>query len=234
MARLSDARPGREDGGYARVLGDPALGALITKVHATTISAGTELERMLAAAVPKPNPMTASDLGLFLSGRLTTGTWLLSKSMIRDQLKPVIGSSFEPDFVILLLDGRKALVIEVKDGETFDTKKAASEVRCLREFASRLQGCLLQRQMAYGVEIRLCSFNQSDKGEIVRGMKQKIARKEAMTGAEFCAIAGIDHAKLLLARTLDQDANFETFMRELSEIPTARAWLRKSFDFSES
>lgn len=229
MARLSDARPGREDGGYARVLGDPALGALITKVHATTISAGTELERMLAAAVPKPNPMTAVELGLFLTGRLTKGTWLLSKSLIREQLKPVIGSSFEPDFVILLVDGRKALVVEVKDGETFDTKKAASEVLSLREFASRLQGHLLANLMEYSVEIRLCSFNQSDKAEIVKGMKSKISMKEAMTGGEFCALTGIDHAALLRERMQDCRGNFETFLRELSEIPSVRDWLRRSF-----
>ncbi len=102
----------------------------------------------------------SSDLGLFLSGRLTKGTWLMSKSLIGDQMKPVVGSSFEPDFVVLLVDGKKALVIEVKYGETFDTKKVASEVLSLRKFASRLQGCLLERQMAYSVEIRPCSFNR--------------------------------------------------------------------------
>lgn len=34
---------GREDGGYTRVVGDPLLGKLFSRVHSTVIASGNEL-----------------------------------------------------------------------------------------------------------------------------------------------------------------------------------------------
>ena len=64
MARLSERRPGREDGGFTRTFGDAGLGALLSRTHATSISAGTELEKKIQDL--HANLMTAEQLGQFL------------------------------------------------------------------------------------------------------------------------------------------------------------------------
>lgn len=48
--------------------------------------------------------------------------------------------------------------MELKDGDTFDTKKAGGEVNTLNEFARSVGSTL-----TYSTEIKICSFNQTDK-----------------------------------------------------------------------
>lgn len=47
MAKIRDRNPKDPSGRYKRLFGIPQLGALITKVHSASISAGRELERMI-------------------------------------------------------------------------------------------------------------------------------------------------------------------------------------------
>ena len=47
MVRIEDSKPGRRDGGYARLFNDADIGALVSRVHATSIRAGTELEHII-------------------------------------------------------------------------------------------------------------------------------------------------------------------------------------------
>ena len=53
MARIADSK-GREDdnSGYTRLLGNRQLGQLLSRIHATVIRNGNELEDMLARHCP--------------------------------------------------------------------------------------------------------------------------------------------------------------------------------------
>ncbi len=77
MALLKNAR-GRKNGessNYSRLLGNPDLGKLISRVHASTITAGLELEKIIAARVK-----SISDLDDFLSQELMPdGVFLVTK-----------------------------------------------------------------------------------------------------------------------------------------------------------
>jgi len=183
MARISERRPGREDGGFTRTFGDAGLGALLSMTHATSISAGTELEKQIQSL--HANLMTAEQLGQFLKNALPNGKYVMAKDLIRKHLKPIINSSHEPDFIVIVVDGEKVFVVEVKDGDAFDTKKAAGEVASVRAFAASLHSFLLGINLAYSVEAKICCFNQEDKDRIVAGLKGRITRREAMTGREF-------------------------------------------------
>lgn len=221
MALLSERKPGRLDGGYSRVLGDPELGALISQVQATSISAGNELEALISTHA---RVMTASQLGLFLDGKLSNGTYLLSKPLIKKHLKKIIKTEIEPDFVVIIILDKKILCIELKDGDTFDTKKSAGEVASLRDFAHRLHGYLIRQTglSDYTVDIKFCSFNQDDKDAIVDGMKRAINKKEAMTGREFCKLINISYELILEARRTDMQRNFVYFIHRMAAIPAVK------------
>ena len=77
MARISERKPGREDGGFTRTFGNAGLGALLSMTHATSISAGTELEKKIQDL--HANLMTAEQLGQFLKNQLPNGKYVMSK-----------------------------------------------------------------------------------------------------------------------------------------------------------
>lgn len=221
MARISERRPGREDGGFTRTFGDAGLGALLSMTHATSISAGTELEKQIQSL--HANLMTAEQLGQFLKNALPNGKYVMAKDLIRKHLKPIINSSHEPDFIVIVVDGEKVFVVEVKDGDAFDTKKAAGEVASVRAFAASLHSFLLGINLAYSVEAKICCFNQEDKDRIVAGLKGRITRREAMTGREFCALIGISYDTIRRQRETDQLCNLDFFVASMLEIPAVRA-----------
>ena len=221
MALIQNAKKGREDGGYSRLFGNSDLGALVSKTHATSISAGTELEKLISQT--HGSLMTASQLGDWLGNQLAPGTYLIDKPLIRVHLKTVIQSSTEPDFIVIVIVDSKVFVIELKDGDTFDTKKVDGEVRAAKDFGALLHSFLLTRKVShkglpYTVEVRFCCFNQSDKEKIVTGLKGRISKKEAMTGDEFCKLIGISYQGILAKRAADQAKNLAYFLDELVKI----------------
>lgn len=230
MALISERKEGRPDGAYTRVFGDEALGALISQVHANSIAAGTELEKIITkhAAV-----MDANGLGRLLNNNLATGVYLMPKKLLKKHLKPLIETLAEPDFVVVKVVDEKIFVVELKDGDSFDTKKSAGEVSALRGFASKLHGYLLKSGVTakadtpYTVEIRFCCFNQPDKEKIVVGCKSKISKAEAMTGEEFCKLIGISWSTIVSIREVDQQKNLRYFIETLAAIPTINRELRK-------
>lgn len=46
VAKISESKPGRRDGGYTRLFNDPDIGALVSRVQGTSIRAGNELEKL--------------------------------------------------------------------------------------------------------------------------------------------------------------------------------------------
>lgn len=226
MARVENAKAGRADGGYTRVLGNADLGALVSKIHATSISAGTELEKIISEQ--HGHLMTEAQLGEFLSNQLAPNTYLIDKKILKKHIKPLIKSTAEPDFLIVVIKDSKIYVVELKDGDTFDTKKVAGEVASARDFSALLRTYLLQHQLsfnnqAYVVEVKFCSFNQSDKQKIITGFKGKITAKEAMTGQELCHLIGISYDNIIQQRKIDQEKNFDYFIKNLLEIHEVKA-----------
>jgi len=82
MVKISETK-GRSDAnsGYARLFGNQQLGQLISRVHATVIRTGNELERIIEAATPEHLKTTldtilrqgglfASDIQVVFQGRM--------------------------------------------------------------------------------------------------------------------------------------------------------------------
>lgn len=83
---------------------------------------------------------------------------------------------------------RQVSIIELKDGDTFDTKKASGELESMSSFAG-----WISRKIGYDASYFFCSFNQDDKEAIVRGAKGRFGIEHAMTGRELCDILTIDY-----------------------------------------
>ena len=154
MVRIDAGKPGRRDGGYARMFDDADLGALISRIHATSIRAGSELEHIIERAA-RANQTRISDLDRFLANG-ADGVFIADKRTIR-AARRIDFSGAEPDYLIFVRRGNRRLcyVVELKDGDQFDTKKSSGEVDSLTRFSTTVGSTL-----PYETAIRVCSFNQ--------------------------------------------------------------------------
>ncbi|MCY3945155.1 MAG: hypothetical protein OXF44_02580 [Anaerolineaceae bacterium] len=208
---LIEERDGREKGGgYHRLFGDDDLGFLISKVHGAVNSAGRELEKIIKREVT-----SIDDLEGFLEQEIMPeGVFIVGKKELKASTTLDFSGS-EPDFVVFRRrDGRQQChVIELKDGDNFDTKKSSSEQRSVHDYVTQNAP-----HLQFTVTSHICSFNQEDKEAIVKGFKGKIEINEAMTGRELCELLEIDYDAIVEERKKDQRPNFEYFVRELTKI----------------
>jgi hypothetical protein len=233
MARIRDSR-GRQDpnSGYGRLFGNDALGRLISRVHVGSIRNGNELESILWQHTPYRSSMAQvlgeepSPLGQDILVASGAAIQQYHRGRHQQPLMPAegadqaeVGTTAHPitDLVILNLRVQTLSVVEVKDGDTFDTKKADGELESARRFAT-----WIRPMVPYRVQYFFCSFNQADKLAIVIGIKSRFSLAEVMTGQELCEQIGVDYAQIRALREQDQQDNREYFVDQLLAIPELR------------
>ena len=216
MVRIEDSKPGRRDGGYARLFNDADIGALVSRVHATSIRAGTELEHIVQRE-SHLNGTAIHNLDEFLSNG-GEGVFIADKKAIRRSQKIAFPGA-EPDYLVFLRHGseRVCFVLELKDGDQFDTKKSSGEVGALMSFSTNVGSTL-----PYSTDIRLCSFNQEDKQAIVDGFKREVDESKVWTGREFCALMGFDYDAIVNERKADSNDNQRYLVEQLLTIPSLK------------
>lgn len=220
MAKIRDAQGRRKDqspSGYSRLFGDSNLGNLISRVQGAVISAGSELERLILERC-----QTISDFDTFVTDLddKTPGIFVAKKSQIKKS--KIIKSEFEPDLMAFDLMRRICYVIEVKDGDQFDTKKSEGERITLHSFVDDVASVL-----PFSFEVYMCSFNAPDRDAIFKGLKRKFPIDELMTGKQLCDLLGIDYEEICGARKADQEDNIDYFVEQLLSIPAVAKRLDK-------
>ena len=222
MALLKNAK-GRKDGsGYARVFNNPELGHLVSRVQATVISSGTELERIVKAKVE-----IIDDLDNFLEQEIMPDGVLVADKQKVKKCETLDFAGSEPDFLIFKRKNNKQAchLVELKDGDAFDTKKAAAEHRAMHEFISKNA-----RHLQYTVQAHFCCFNQDNKQAILEGFKRMINPSEAMTGQEFCDLLELNYEEIVKARAEQGAENVRYFLKELVGIDAIRDRLKQLLD----
>ena len=211
---IEKSKEGRKDGAYSRLLGNSGLGALISRIHATSISAGSFLENYIIQVAPLLAPKEITDI---FTNTLKRGIFLLSKKIIKDYITHYLNlkKAIEPDYIIVDSIKKKCLVIELKDGDNFDTKKSQGEVSNLTTYSNALANKL---PYPWTSEIKVCMFNQSDKAKIVSGFKSHITEEQAMSGTEFCQILGICKEHIDRERKRVCERNLDFVLDELLKI----------------
>lgn len=208
---------GRKDGssGYTRVLGNDELGKLISRIQSTVISNGTELERMIVERT-----VTVDDLDKFIAdttdGTQDDGVYLCQKKILQKSSYAIKG--IEPDLLIFVVERKRVCkVIELKDGDNFDTKKSQSEREHLEKFAVQFGA-----KIPFVTEFYICCFNQSNKELIREGFKNKFEIEHIMNGRELCDVLKIDYDEILEIRKQDREDNLNYFLDELLKIEDIR------------
>ncbi len=224
MAQIEKAKGRRENqspSAYTRLFGIDALGNLISRVQAAVITAGTELEKLIYE-----RSQHITDLDAFIAQyrqHPQKGLWVANKQLVKKWKK--FNSEYEPDFLAFDPTNGKCYIIEVKDGDTFDTKKAAGEHLTLHSFASDLA-----QAIPFATKTCLCAFNARSVDEIYEGLKGKFGKDELLTGKQLCDLLEIDFEDIIFTRAADQAKNLEYFIKQLLDIPAVRKIAQKLFE----
>src|SRR6266498_4469552 len=130
--KIKNTKPGRKDGAYTRLLGDEQLGALISRIHAASISSGHELEKLILEKSDLFLVRAAKEMeNILLNGqKFDKKIYLIPKKIVK---KSKFKSKHEPDYLILKKETKTLYITELKDGDAFDTKKSAGEVESRSE-----------------------------------------------------------------------------------------------------
>jgi len=217
MALIEKAKGRRKNqspSGYTRLFGIADLGNLMSRVQGASISAGNELEKLIWERVAYP----IQDLDEFLQKGLHSDedrVYVATKKQIKKS--KTINSRYEPDFIAFKPSTRHCWVVEVKDGDTFDTKKSAGEHTTLHNFNHDIS-----QSLAYTTSIHICSFNCSTREEAYQGLKRKFAKEEILTGQELANIFMFNYEEIIEVRTRDQKGNLDYFVRALLSIDKLR------------
>lgn len=225
MSKICNAK-GRKDGnsGYNRVFDDKEIGQLMSKVQATVISNGTELENIIQS---KSNLI--ANLDKFIkdteAGLTPDGVYVCIKKVYKKSSLVVYDAAKKlimPDMIIFIVQTmRICKVIELKDGDAFDTKKAIGEREHLETFQLKFGA-----KIPFTTEFYICCFNQLDKNVIYEGFKKSFEMEHIMTGKELCDVLGIDYDTIIDQRKIDATDNFEYFMEEFLKIDKVKKYLK--------
>lgn len=212
MAQIRNAKGRRKDqspSGYTRLFGNAELGNLLSRVQGAVISAGSELERLILARCKR-----IEDFDKFISNLddRSPGIFVATKRQIKSS--KLIQTKFEPDLLAFDLVKRICYVIEVKDGDQFDTKKAEGERVTLHAFVDDVASTL-----AFSFEVYISSFNARNRKEIFKGLKSKFPMEELLTGKQMCDLLEIDYEEIVKSRKADEGVNINYFVDQLLQIP---------------
>jgi hypothetical protein len=172
------------------------------------------------ATILKINVMTMEEYENFLNGNLKShekACFIINKKLIK-KLTKFINCGKEPDYCVLIILEKKAFIIELKDGDTFDTKKVSGEIASLKEFANKFK----LKFPDFDVFPKFCSFNATEKKKIIYGVKNKITEEMAMNGEEFCLLLGISYQNIINQRKNFAPTNLKYFVQELIKIPAIK------------
>ena len=216
MAKIKDSCPKSSSGGYERVFADKQIGDAIQRVQSTVIRNGNELEKIIES-----NSVLVADLSEFLDnvqyGQIADGVFLCAKGA--KNRKEYLPKGHDPDLLIfqIMPTGNDCYIVELKDGDNFDTKKASGEKAALEECKD-----FLETKIPFVTNFYVCAFNQTDRESIVAGFKHRFDINHVMTGKELCDILEIDYEEILENRKKDASQNVEFFVAELLKSPLIR------------
>ena len=197
MTRIEDRTPkgSIEKSGAFRLLGHARMADLLRKSHSAIIGNGNELEDLIYEHSSHSN-------------KLKTYCNVPKKNAFVVKYK-----WDEGDCDAVLLGSNKITVFEIKDGDNFDTKKAAGEYAKLKKAAKFFEAVDPHNRRC---DFRIVLWNCEDLDKA--SFKHKPAKPHLMRGRDFAQLTGINYSKLNKIRELDREHNYEYMMNEFESI----------------
>jgi len=211
-----------EQSGYYRLTGNKKLAYLARRMHATVISNGSELERMICEEAQENGITVAEgnrckDFLYYLTSKNNELVYFDKLNVSKEALESA-GVALESKNKITV-DGvwirpdKSVLVCEYKDGDGFDTKKSDAEIKSLQKIVAWMTHVGAQNLKAIMV-----LWNCYDLG--VSSVKSKEAAPYLATAADFISLlpeGAINEAIINKKRYKDREQNFKAIVEYIQE-----------------
>ncbi len=219
MAKIEETKDGRKDGAYTRLFDNIGLGQIFSRTHATTNRAGIELEKIINERL---SPVSDQELNDLLSNNLSNINRefiVLGKKEISKLYKRNILSK-QPDYIYISLVKKEINVIELKDGDIFDTKKSQGEIENLKISIEDLKSILTFKD--FNILFKFASFNAKTKKEIVLGLKGYISENNTLIGTELLEMFNVNFNEIVNLRKNDGEKNIDFYLSSLLSLEDIR------------
>ncbi len=223
MAKIRESNVKNQSGGYRRLFNNKKLGTLLSKCQSACITNGNQLEKI----VFNDNIMELGGLDEFIN-RINNNCNEFSANNVYIATKKSIKKSNyrityydasgnkreeQPDALIFNVANKTCYIIELKDGDNFDTKKSAGECEMLKKAKE-----ILGPKIPFKTDFYICCFNNNDKEAIKKGFKNNFKLNNIITGEELCKIINKNYNDIINQRNNDADDNINYFVDELLKI----------------
>jgi hypothetical protein len=211
LVRNAKGRPVVKTSGYFRIFAEDdndkealMMAAMVSKIHATSISNGYKLERIVSSPdYNSHNPRYE------VSARDLTEGHFRHIEVLQTECPAIVGQNkIVVDYVVVGPD--VISLFELKDGDTFDTKKSKGELNSLKTVQAYLKTLHPDKDVRYYFVL----WNTAD----IKPGSIKVNDLEVgvmMTGAEFCARMNLDYAAINNSRRSVAKDNKKWFMEQL-------------------
>ena len=218
MARLRDARPKNTSDAYERLFDNAELGALISKIHSTCSSAGSnELKTLISDEIQNTIPdLIIPDLDVFLDEKQTQDGIFLAHTHQIKKSRILEGT----DFVVFKqqqdVHRQTCHIVELKDKYPSNITEALDNYQTKHTLIKhKIKAC-----DQYQFKAHFCVFNPDgrkmiEQGSDERSFKTKITLGKVITGDQFCCLIGINYNNIVEKRRADGPDNTEFFLSQL-------------------
>lgn len=195
---------------YERVIEDKDYARFIQRAHQTMISNGTELEHIINKSYPNTIIKIKEiniNLNEFPIGTLINGCEIIIDKRFVSIDKNKIHKK-KPDY-LYKKSKNEWFIIELKDGDGFDTKKSPGEVRVLQEVVDTLK----KKYPDLKFIPKMVLFNNKNLSEA--SIKCLAAQPMLMRGIDFCKLLGLTWDQIDKQRKFDRKQNTNYFEEEV-------------------
>ena len=208
MALITFDKKRPSSGGYSRLVGDKKLAELLTAIHAGLISTGTQvslrLQKSYIGSLPiiNGNDVNTPKKTLNVLKKHQNGCILFNCFV-----KRIDGDKQEID--VLIYDGIRVYVYEIKDGNSLDTKKSEKEIDGIEYAVNSF------KNNNYETTGGLILMHMTDKNHSI---KDERSEKYVISGKEFCKKFLFDFDRFNEFQKNEVDINKETVLNKMLEI----------------
>jgi hypothetical protein len=208
MAIIELNKKRKSSGGYKRMIGNERIANLLTACQAAVISTGCQIAQKLIESY-------SGNLPIFFGKDVNSPSKTLKTLKLNPKgviifsgyIKDVNGKKQEVD--VLIFDGEKIFLGEIKEGDNLDTKKSEIEIN---DIENAVKYFTSNEFKTTGALILMNMFNK------YHSIKDSRANEYIISGQDFCEIFEFDFQKFLNIQKNETSFNKDRFLNEAIQI----------------
>lgn len=245
--KIKDIKPKNSTNSYELLFGNKKISKLVSQIQSAIIRVGNDLEKIIKKHF-QDNAKIIMIKTLECFTKIVIDKEYIDKGQIYFFESRLLKNYFQnhhidlseeywdnqkhklilpnPDFNFFFLTQKIIYVIELKLGNTFDTKKLQGEISSIEKYIKFMR----KNINSYHYHWYLTSFLSKDVNEILKGTKGFITKDNLLTGQQLCSLLNIDFQKIILEIKSNQIDNCN-YLKEVINNIKIKSYILFNFEW---